>query len=199
MRKATMILACLVTLFSALPLLTPAQAESAAVQVERDSKMGALPAQSTICAANGVGSAYPTLEYAVEKWNDASYGALHLTVLNRCDGYSITNRMTIEGYFDGTTTCGKFTNLGKSWDSAQGKYIYNQNPIIWVNLSDFCVGTDTVEAHRFQMYVGYILGLDYVNVSPYRVMCYTAWCLANIKYVTVQDIRDMAGVYGLTA
>jgi hypothetical protein len=199
MRKAIILLTCLVALFSSLPMLMPAQAEPAAVQVERTSKMGALPAQSTICAANGVGSSYPQLEYAVEKWNDASYGALHLSVLNRCDGYSITNRMTIEAYFDSTTTCGKFTNLGKYWDSTQQKYIYNQNPIVWVNLSDYCVGTDTAEAHWFQMLVGYILGLDYVNVSPYRVMCSTAWCIGNIKYVTVQDIRDMAGVYGLTA
>jgi hypothetical protein len=211
MRKFIALLAATCSIMLGLVVTAPAQANAPVVtsvaspasassaQVERDSKMGGLPAQNVICAANGVGSSYPQLEYAVEHWNDTNYGALRLSVLNRCDGYSITNRMTIEGYFDATTTCGKFTNLGKAWDSVQGKYIYNQNPIVWVNLSDYCVGTDTAEAHWFQMLVGYILGLNYVNTSPYRVMCYTAWCIGNIKYVTFPDIQDMAAVYGLAA
>jgi hypothetical protein len=179
------------------PAAITSQAGTQTAQVERNQKMGALPMQSTICAANGVGGTYP-LAYVLGQWNDTSYGALRLSVLNRCDGYSITNRLTVEAYTDSTSTCGKFTQAGSVWDARQGKYIYNQNPVVWVNLNDICAGNDTVKAHRFAMYVGYILGLGYTTTTN-RVMCNTSWCNNNIKYVTGYDIRDMAGVYGLTA
>lgn len=167
--------------------------------VERDTKMGALPYQWQVCVANGI-IGYNT-EWVLEKWTQASYGALQLVVRNRCyEDYSITNRLTVDTYIDGAATapCGKFSNLGKYWDPSQQKYIWNQNPVVWLNVADKCVPTDTTYAHRLAMYVGYILGLNYVT-AHYYVMGTTSYALENVKYVTNQDRIWMAGVYGLAA
>lgn len=201
MRKATIILALLLALFGL--TAAPAQAvvsvptATTTAQVELQYKMGALPAQSKICIANGVGADYP-LEYLLERWNDFSYSALRLVVQNRCSTYSITNRMTVYAYTDNTTTCGIITQRGNYWDSTQGKYIYNQNPLIYVNQNAYCASNDTEQAHRFAMYVGVILGLGY-ETATYKVMGTNATALNNVKYPTGYDVRDAAGVYGLTA
>lgn len=164
--------------------------------IENQIKMGALPAQYKICVANGI-VGYNT-EYVLEKWTQLSYGALNLVVQNRCSDYSITNRLTVETYSSSAGGCGKFTQAGNHWDAAQGKYIYDQNPVVWLNTRDSCVPTDSFYAHRLAMYVGYILGVNYQNCN-YYVMCNTSYALQTAKYVTGQDKIWMAGVYGLTA
>lgn len=197
MRKATIVLALIIALFG---LTAPAQAAPAVttgVQVETAYKMGALPAQYKICVINGVGADYP-LEYLLERWNEASYGALQLVVQNRCTGYSITNRMTVYAYIDNTSTCGIITQRGSYWDPSQQKNIYNQNPIIYVNQNSLCASNDTEQAHRFAMYVGVVLGLGY-ETATWKVMGTNLTALNNVKYPTAADKQDMAGVYGLVA
>lgn len=157
-------------------------------------KMGRLPAASTLCIANGVGGTYP-YKYVIEQINNTSWGP-NISVLNRCDGYSIQNRATIDWYTDGTTTCVKFTNTHQSWDAAQGYWVHDQNPVIWYNLSDYCVGSDTPRAHRTAMYVEYILGLQYDGVQVNAVICATSWCINNVKYVTFEDRRRLGYIYG---
>ncbi len=199
MRRATILIAAVLA-FAGLTVPAAQTASSAPVSAQsaqmEDWKMGALPMQGTICAANGIGGTYP-LKYVLEKWNNPSYSSLALTVLNRCDGYSITNRMTVESYVASGTTCAKFTNTGSHWDSAQGKYIWDQNVVVWVNHSDYCMPNDTAHAHRLALYVGYILGFSVVNYTDcYCVMGGTSWSINNIKYVRTADYTYSAQVYG---
>lgn len=201
MRKATTLLASIGLLVAALISGAPAQAAPQAPAVSQsaqmeDWKMGALPMQGTICAANGIGGTYP-LKYVLEKWNNPSYSGLALSVLNRCDGYSITNRLTVESYVAAGTSCAKFTNTGSHWDSVQGKYIWDQNIVVWVNHSDYCMPNDTAHAHRLALYVGYILGFTVQNgFDCYCVMGGSTWSINNIKYVRTADYTYSAQVYG---
>lgn len=214
MRKATIALAMILALFSqVLPAhaiwdwsakvptaTTVADAPTvggSTTAIETTFKMGALPAQYKICVANGI-AGYNT-EYVLEKWTQLSYGALNLVVsATHCEGYSITNRMTVDTYYSSTGTCGKFTNTGSHWDAAQGKYIWDQNIVVWLNTRANCVPDDSFYAHRLAMYVGYILGVEY-QVCDYYVMCNTSYAMQTVKYVTPQDKQWMAYVYGLTA
>lgn len=161
-------------------------------------KLGVYPAPATICIADGIGG---DTKAVLGRWNDAAYGALRLSILNRCDGYSITNRMTVTHYSAAGTSCVKFTNTGNVWDTRQQMHIWNQNIVVWLNSSDYCSGGDPPRVHRMAMYVGYILGVKYVYCSTTcnYVMCYTSWCLNNVYYVTTNDRRLMAAVYGLVA
>lgn len=201
MRK---ILIAITAILALLAISTPANAGEqiqqtpSTVQAEEQWKMGGLPNHYTICVANGIGGTYNT-EYVLEQWTQLSYGALNLSVRNICTGYSITNRMTIESYVDSTTSCVKFTNTHKTWSPAQGKYIWDQNVVVWVNHSDYCLPNDTAHAHRLQMYVGYILGLSYITSGCSYVMTATICGINGIKYVTNTDRSMMAGVYGLAA
>jgi hypothetical protein len=201
MRKFATLLLAASSLCLGLTTLQPAQATVSTPQISQsaqmeDWKMGALPMQGTICAANGIGGDYP-LKYVLEKWNNPSFSSLALTVRNTCTGYSITNRMTVESYVATGTTCVKFTNTGSEWDSAQGKYVWNQNIVVWVNHSDYCMPNDTAHAHRLALYVGYILGFSVVNsFDCYCVMGGTTWSINNIKYVRNADYNYSAQVYG---
>lgn len=162
-------------------------------------KLGGLPDGATLCVANGIGASY-NYEYVIEQINNSSWGP-NITVRNTCTGYSITNRMTIDSYADGTTTCAKFTNTHRTYDSVQGKSVWDQNVVLWYNLSDYCVGEDTVRAHRTAMYIEYVLGLSYdpgAN-TPLRVICSTSWCMYNVKYVQYEDRRRLGYIYGLEA
>lgn len=166
---------------------------------ERGDKMGALPLHYKICVANGI-AGYNT-EWTLEHWTQLSYGALNLVVAGNCvtAGYSVTNRMTVDTYVDAAGGCGKFTRLERYWDGQQGKYIYNNNPVVWLNVRDSCVPNDTAYAHRLTMYVGYILGLNYGGTCYYYVMCQDTQAVNGVKYVTTKDRSDMAKVFGLAA
>lgn len=202
-RRITTILAsCLLALgigFTAVPAPAAPVASDTAQWSLTGWKLGALPAQATLCVANGVGGDYP-YKYVIEQINNTAWGP-NISVLNRCDGYSITNRMTIDGYVDSTSTCAKFTNTHRTYDSTQGKEVWDQNVVLWYNLSDFCIGEDTVRAHRTAMYIEYVLGLsyDYGANTPLRTICATSWCYYNVKYVQYEDRRRLGYVYGAEA
>lgn len=161
-------------------------------------KLGRLPAQSTLCVANGAADTGYAYEYVIEKINNPNFGP-NVSVQNRCDGYSIENRMTIDTYVASGTTCAKFTNTGRYYDPVQEAEIWSQNVVLWYNLSDYCVGDDTVRAHRTAMYVEYVMGLAYSYDNAYAVICATSWCYNNIKYVTSEDQRRLGYVYGAEA
>ncbi len=194
-RVIALLVACLMGVTVLSP---PAEASTSSVQwAERDTKMGARPASSVICIANGIAN-YPT-EYVLEKWNRSGY-ALALTVRNSCTGYSVTNRMTVTLYRDDNTpNCGKFTNLGRQWDAVQGKYIWNQNPVVWLNTNPYCAANDTIWAHNMAMFTGVILGLDYSTCDCNEVMSTSTHSVNTVKYVTLLDIQHMGAVYGLAA
>jgi hypothetical protein len=212
MRKILAVLGAFLSIFLGLAAVAPAQANApvvtsiaapAASQSAQwsiaDSKMGALPMQNVICVANGFGTTYP-MEYVLEKWNAPATGALSLTVRNTCTGYSITNRLTVAKYTDsGSPNCGKFSNLGSYWDSVQGFYIWNQNPVVWLNQNEFCTSSDTIRAHNAAMFVGAILGLMYSTCDCNEVMSKSIYSVENVKYVTGTDINHMTYVYGAAA
>lgn len=163
-------------------------------------KLGGLPAGSTLCVANGIASDY-NYKGLIEAINNSTYGP-NISVLNRCDGYSITNRMTIESYVqNGTTACAKWTNTGKVWDSAQGKYIWNQNVVLWYNNSTYCIGdgTNPARSHRVGMFMEYTLGLNYDTAEVHAVICSAASCYYDVPYVTPEDQRRLGYVYGREA
>jgi hypothetical protein len=154
-------------------------------------KLGRLPAAGTLCIANGVDSYFATV---IGRLNTSAFYP-NIAVLNRCDGYSIENRMTIDNYSDSTAVCSKFTNTGRAWDAAQGYYVWNQNPVLWYNTSDYCLGAQPVMDHRIDMYVEYILGLQYVSDRNWNAtICSTSWCFYNVRYPT---LNDTGGTYGL--
>lgn len=162
-------------------------------------KLGRLPAQSTLCVANGtLDITSYNYKYVIEQINNSSWGP-NISVLNRCDGYSIENRMTIEAYVASGTTCAKFTNTGRVWDAAQDAYVWNQNVVLWYNLSDYCVGDDTVRAHRTGMFMEYVLGLSYDPAQVNAVISSSTWAMYNVKYVTFEDRRRLGYVYGVEA
>lgn len=164
------------------------------VAVEKNWKMGGRPASSTICMANGVENY--SMAYVMSFLTNADSG-LHLYVGNRCDGYSITNRMTIDTYTAAGTTCVQFLNTHRTWDPVQGKYIWDQNPIIKVNNSDYCMPNDTAIAHRFAMYTEYILGIDYEYGSCTATINGNVTCINALKYATSRDRSLLNGVYGI--
>lgn len=178
---------------------TPAVSQSANISQSaqyEDWKMGARPASSTICLANGV--AGYSMAYVMGFLTDQNSG-LKLYVGNRCDGYSITNRMTITTYSDSTTTCSKYTNTGRVWDGVQGKYIWNQNPVIWANTNDFCMPNDTAKAHRFALFVEYILGATPETDACRGTIGSTLACINQVKYAQLYDRQLMNHIYGLAA
>lgn len=155
--------------------------------------MGGYPNYWTICAANGVGGTYwPNL---VRKWTWVGH-ELNLVVQNRCDGYSITNRFTFEYYNnESDPNCAKITNNHKTWSPARGKYIWDQNPVLWVNIRSGCADNPTEYDHNVQEYVGWLLGLEPDPDLCSCVMGTQAWDRNNIRYVVLHDILDMDVVY----
>jgi hypothetical protein len=156
--------------------------------------MGGYPDYWDICAANGVGGTY--WPYLVDKWNWAGHEIV-LHPLNRCDGYSITNRFTYEYFTSTTESCGKITNTHKTWSPARGRYIWDQNPILWVNLAGKCTANNdpTTNDHQIQEYVGWLLGLAPDNGICSCVMGNTTTDRANVRFVVLHDVLDMDVVY----
>lgn len=163
-------------------------------------KLGGRPATATLCVANGIASDYPYASL-IEAINNPNFQP-SITVLNRCDGYSITNRMTIESYVQtGTTVCAKYTNTHQAWDAVQGKYIWDENIVLWYNNSTYCIGDGTgpVRSHRVGMYMEYILGLQYDTTVVNAVICSASSCYYDVPYVTYEDQRRLGYVYGQKA
>lgn len=152
--------------------------------------MGGYPNYWTLCVANGYG---PTAG-VINNWNDWGF-RLHIAVQNHCDGYSITNRMTIDSQNAPGAACLEYNNTHKTWSPARGKYIWDQNPIIWVNTAPGCFDNNTELYHNIQKGVGYVLGLGY---NPNQCLCIMGsnnYDTNNIPYVTYGDVYDVtAGV-----
>jgi len=121
--------------------------------------MGVLPNYWTLCVANGYG---PTVGGPVLSWNYPGR-ALTISLRNVCTGYSITNRMTIDNV-NNAGACIQYSNLGnmglqQHWGPYY--YIWNQNPVIWVNTRSGCNNAGGQLVHNAAKGVGYILGLAY--------------------------------------
>lgn len=126
--------------------------------------MGVLPNYWTLCVANGYG---PTVGGPVLGWNYPGR-ALTISLQNRCSEYSITNRMTIDNV-NNAGACIQYSNLGHTSTQRQhwGPYywIWNQNPVIWVNTRSGCNNAGGQLEHNAAKGVGYILGLAYGTCS----------------------------------
>lgn len=204
MRKATIILGVLAALLGV--LAAPAQASvpsaatapAAAANHQTGWKMGALPAQSTLCVAEGVdgiGNGY-NYEYVIGQLNNVNYGPT-ISIRNTCTGYSIQNRLTINGAVWSGTTCAQFSNTHRTFSASQGYAIWDQNPIITYNLSDYCIGEDTVRAHRTNMYLEYILGLQYHSSGITNcTIGSTSASITTVKYPTNYDWSWLGNIYG---
>jgi hypothetical protein len=137
------------------PNATPDGAETAG----NGFAMGVLPNYWTLCVANGYG---PTVGGPVLSWNQPPR-ALTIALRNVCVyDYSITNRMTIDN-INNAGACIQYSNLGNGglhqhWGPYY--YIWNQNPVIWINTRSGCNGPGQIE-HNAGKGVGYILGLAY--------------------------------------
>ena len=153
--------------------------------------MGGLPNFWTICVANGYG---PTAGL-ITNWNWEGH-RLAVHVQNRCDGYSITNRMTIDNYSATNAPCITFGNthttkiLGR-----KGKNIFDQNVIVYINTAAPCFDNNIELYHNIQRGVGYVLGLSYNPVLCFCIQGSTQEDINNIPYVTNGDALDMAVDY----
>lgn len=155
--------------------------------------MGGQPNWWTICVANGYG---PTAGL-VSNWNWPGR-QLDVNVQNRCDGYSITNRMTIDNVSN-YGACIQYSNLGHTTYKYQHGgtgayyYIWNQNPVIWINTASHCHRDNVQLYHNIQKGVGYILGLAYGTCD----LCIMGPDTNNTPYVTNGDSLDTNVIYQL--
>lgn len=203
MRKAMLLLAS-VGLLATLAATAPANAEQAQVQtpasaqgptkVETGSNgfaMGGYPNYWTICVANGYG---PTAG-VVNNWNwEGRRLAVH--VQNRCDGYSITNRMTIDNQNVPGAACIQFSNNHTTYSPARGKKIYDGNIVVWINTAPGCFDNNIELYHNMQRGVGQALGLGPNVNSCYCVVGANSYDTNNIPYVINADSQDMNVIYG---
>lgn len=151
--------------------------------------MGVLPNYWTLCVANGYG---PTVVGPVGSWNYEGR-ALTISIRNICTGYSITNRMTIDNINNGGA-CLQYANLGNGgqfqhWGPYY--YIWNQNPIIFVNTRSGCNNAGGQLVHNAAKGVGYILGLAYSTCSD----CVMGPDNNLVPYATNGDSLDANTIY----
>jgi hypothetical protein len=153
--------------------------------------MGTYPDYWTICVANGYG---PTAGI-INNWNWEGR-RFNIHVLNRCTGYSITNRMTIDNV-NNTGPCLQLDNPETVWSPARGKNIFVNNPILFINTSTACWHNQPIELyHRIQMYVGWVLGLSYDLSVCNCIMGATNQDITTVPYVTNADSQDLNVIYG---
>lgn len=136
---------------------TPAAVQSAG----NGYAMGVLPNYWTLCVANGYG---PTVVGPVASWNYPGR-ALTISVRNTCTGYSVTNRMTIDN-INNSGACIQYTRLNNTAPTKYQHwgpyyYIWNNNPVIWINTRTGCNNAGGQLEHNAAKGVGYILGLAY--------------------------------------
>ena len=180
MKKLIAVLALLFGVLVAIPTAT-AKVETGA----NGFAAGGYPNYWTLCVANGYG---PTAG-VINNWNNWGY-RLHVSIQNRCDGYSITNRATIDSQNAPGAACIDFDNEHKTWSPARGKYIWDQNPIMWINTAPGCFDNNTELYHNIQKAVGYWLGLGYNPNICDCIMGSTSQDTNNIPYVTYGDVFD---------
>lgn len=196
MRKLLTAILAVLALCGLSVVAAPATAEPAAPAATQAAAtgwaMGGLPNYWTICAANGVGGTY--WADLVRKWTWAGH-ELDLRVQNRCDGYSITNRFTFEYMNSATESCAEITNGHRTWSPARQKYIWDRNPIVWVNINNKCTTDSVSYDHQVQLAVGWLLGLYPDAQDCNCVMGNTVNDIYSIRYVVLHDILDMDVVY----
>lgn len=153
--------------------------------------MGGLPNFWTICVANGYG---PTAGL-ITNWNWAGH-RLAVHVQNRCDGYSATNRMTIDNYAVTNAPCITFSNTHTTYIlGRKGKAIFDQNVVVWINTAAPCFDNNIELYHNIQRGVGYVLGLSYNPIECGCVQGATQEDINGIPYVTNADALDMGVDY----
>ncbi len=123
--------------------------------------MGVRPNYYTICVANGYG---PSAGGPVLSWNYTGF-RLDVRLQNRCDGYSVTNRLTIDNV-NNSGSCIQYTRLNstaptKYFHDVWSGYIWNNNPVVWINTSAACFQNSAQLYHNMAKGIGYILGLAY--------------------------------------
>lgn len=125
--------------------------------------MGVQPDYWDICVANGYG---PSAGGPVLSWNYPGR-QLNVHLLNRCDGYSVTNRLTIDNV-NNSGACIQYTRLNSTaptkyqhGGSGAAYYIWNNNPVVWINTSAACFQNAAQLYHNMAKGIGYILGLAY--------------------------------------
>lgn len=193
MRKIITILTALCALALGISSAEQAQASPVVAQTGANGfAMGSYPNYWTICVANGYG---PTAGL-VENWGNWPGRRLVVNALNRCTGYSITNRMTIEAENAPGGACISYTNTHKTWSPARGKYIWDQNPIVWINTAPGCFDNNTELYHNIQKGVGYVLGIGYNPNGCLCVMGSDSFDTNNIPYVVNADSLDASVIYG---
>lgn len=173
-------------------MIPTAQAQTETAQTGSNGfGMGGLPNFWTICVANGYG---PTAGL-ITNWNWAGH-RLAVHVQNRCDGYSATNRMTIDNIFATGAPCIQFTNTHTTAIvGRKGKDIFDQNIVVWINTAAPCFDSNTELYHNIQRGVGYALGLSY---NPNQCSCVQGATQADINsipYVVNADVLDMGVDY----
>lgn len=155
--------------------------------------MGVRPYYYNICVANGYGASAPG---PVTSWNDSGF-QLHVVIQNRCDGYSVTNRMTIDNV-NNAGACIQYSRLESTYPTKYQHgalwfgYIWNNNPVVWIN-------TETPRCNHYpgQIYhnmakgVGYILGLAYSDCFDCIMGDYTN----GTTEATYGDKIDMNVIY----
>lgn len=154
-------------------------------------KMGGLPNHWTICVANGYG---PTAEGLIENWNWSGF-RLAVNVLNRCDGYSVTNRMTIDNFYQPGGVCIKYTRMERGNIDSQSAVIFTNNPVVSVNTASPCFDSNVELYHNIARGVGHVLGLHYMTVTCLCVMGATNYDITTTPYVTYKDAFWMNKVY----
>lgn len=146
---------------------------------------GGYPNYWTLCVANGYG---PTAG-VINNWNDWGY-RLHIAVQNRCDGYSITNRMTIDNVHIPNGSCITFGNTQSAWSPARGKQIWTNNLVAKINTAEPCFSNNVELYHNIQRAVGYWLGLAMNLVQCLCIQGSGSFDVNNIPYVTNGDVVD---------
>lgn len=190
MRKATALLAAvLAALFSWLAV--PAQATQG-----NGYAMGVKPNYWTICVANGYG---PTVSGPVLSWNYPTH-QLEVHLQNRCDGYSVTNRMTIDNV-NNSGACIQYQRLNNTAPTGYQHggtgayyYIWNNNPIVDINTRAGCNNAGGQLEHNAAKGVGYILGLAYSTCSGADA-CVMGADNNGVTRATFGDNVDMNVIY----
>jgi hypothetical protein len=186
MRKATIVLGVILAFLGLGLVATPAQADDSSREVSSTATawdwgtqaapdstdsagngyaMGVRPNWWTLCIANGYG---PTVVGPAASWNYPGR-ALTISVRNVCTGYSVTNRMTIDN-INNSGACIQYTRLNNTAPTQLAHlyaawYIWNNNPVIWINTRSGCNGAGGQLEHNAGKGVGYILGLAYDDCS----------------------------------
>jgi hypothetical protein len=142
---------------------------------------------------------------SAQSWNNATGGKLAITASNNCvnAGYPPSRRFTIDAYNGSTSNCtlltdrnGDVFNPAGDATAIGGNWVYNDNPIIWINRN--CWGSIFSQRHFTTQGIGQVLGLERLNSNSYqyRVMNNTAFSRENVEYADLASGAVLDRLYG---